>query len=60
MLPAVYSPDDEIVPPVAVQLTPLFVVPATVAKNCNVVAIATVAEPGLITMVTVELLGFAA
>ena len=34
VLPAVYMPPDEIVPPVAVQVTLVFDVPVTVAENC--------------------------
>ena len=34
VLPAVYIPADEIVPPVALQVTVVFDVPVTVAENC--------------------------
>ena len=34
VLPAVYIPEDEIVPPVAAQLTLVFDAPVTAAENC--------------------------
>jgi hypothetical protein len=46
LLPAVYMPADVIVPPVAVQLTEVFVVPTTVAENCCCAPTASEAEPG--------------
>ena len=51
MFPAVYMPLDEIVPPVAVQVTPLFEVPVTVAENPSVLPAATDADVGLMLMV---------
>lgn len=36
VLGAVYSPDDEIVPPVADQVTPVLLLPLTLAENCCV------------------------
>lgn len=43
---AVYRPVLEIVPPVALQLTPVFVVPVTVAENCCVAPVRIEAEVG--------------
>jgi hypothetical protein len=55
--PAVKSPLEEIVPPVADQVTPVFDVPVTLAENCCVVAVSTEAEGGLIPTDMVAVLG---
>ena len=34
-VPATYNPAEEIVPPVALQVTPVFVAPVTLAENCS-------------------------
>ena len=47
-----YSPAAEMVPPVADQVTLVFDEPVTVAVNCFVPAVATVAEVGLIEIAT--------
>lgn len=46
-LPAVYRPAELTVPPVAVQLTAVFVLPETVAVNCWVAPVCTLADVGL-------------
>src|SRR6185369_6855902 len=56
VVPAVYSPDEEIVPPVDVHVTPVSVALATVAVNCFVVPVATDALVGeMVTWTPVEL-----
>lgn len=57
MPPAVKSPAEEIVPPVADQVTPVFDVPATVAENCWVLPVWTEAEGGLTATVTAAAVG---
>lgn len=52
-LPAVYKPLDEMEPPVADQVTALFELPVTVALNCCVPPVCTVAELGEIETDTV-------
>jgi hypothetical protein len=52
VLPAVNSPAAEIVPPVAVHVTPVFDEPVTVAANCFVPPVATDVEVGLIETAT--------
>jgi hypothetical protein len=44
--PAVYRPDEDTVPPVAVQLTAVLLAPVTVAVNWRVAPAATEAEVG--------------
>jgi len=46
VVPAVYRPNEEIVPPVAVHVTPVSVALATVAVNCFVAPVATDALVG--------------
>jgi hypothetical protein len=53
VLPAVKSPFDEIVPPLADHVTPVLPVPVTLAENCRVWPVETVAWPG----VTVTVIG---
>jgi hypothetical protein len=48
----VYRPLLEIVPPLADQVTELFVLPVTVAVNCCVVPVCSDAEVGLMLTVT--------
>jgi hypothetical protein len=48
----VYSPDEETVPPVAVQVTAVFVEPVTVAVNCCVPFAWIAAAPGEIETAT--------
>lgn len=55
--PAVKRPEVEIVPPVADQVTPVLEVPVTVAENCCVVPVCTLAEVGLTITETAELSG---
>ena len=47
-----YKPELETVPPVAVQVTAVFVVPVTVAANCCVADVCKDAEVGLTEMLT--------
>lgn len=55
--PAVKSPEVEIVPPVADQVTLVFDVPVTVAANCWVPPVWTAADAGLTTTEMVEVSG---
>jgi hypothetical protein len=55
--PAAKSPEVEIVPPVADQVTLVFDVPVTVAANCWVPPVWTVADAGLTTTEIVEVSG---
>src|ERR1700730_10562525 len=55
--PAVKSPAEEIVPPVADQLMPVFDVPETVAENCWVLPVWTEAEGGLMATEMTDLAG---
>ena len=57
VVPAVKSPEVEIVPPVADQLTLVFDVPVTVAANCWVPPVWTVADAGLTTTEMVAVSG---
>ena len=52
LLPAVYRPADEIVPPVADQVTAVLEDPVTVAENCCVAPDWTEADVGLMATVT--------
>jgi hypothetical protein len=51
VLGAVYNPDDDTVPPVALQVTAVFVEPDTVAENCCVPPVVSDAEVGEIAIV---------
>ena len=51
------SPEEEIVPPVADQVTPMFVVPVTLAENCWVPPVWTDAELGVTLTATVAAAG---
>jgi hypothetical protein len=53
VFPAVYTPDEETVPPVAVHVTVLLDDPVTVAENCCISPDCTDAEVGLMEMATV-------
>jgi hypothetical protein len=55
--PAVKSPEEEIVPPVADQVTPVFVVPVMVAENCWEPPVWTDAELGVTLTATVAAAG---
>ena len=52
VLGAVYKPELEMVPPVALQVTAVFVVPLTVAVNCCIVPVCTEVELGLTATMT--------
>jgi hypothetical protein len=51
-LPAEYRPLEEIVPPVADQVTLVFELPVTEAENCCVAPVSTAADVGAIVTVT--------
>jgi hypothetical protein len=57
VLGAVYEPDEEIVPPVAVQITDVLLVPVTVAENCCVDPVWRVIVVGEIESATVAISG---